>query len=136
MEKVSSEVADVNPREKMNFASNSIFVENPKFVDLGLSPAHTAYKLKSIFAPTTRAGGLTDSSDGIMSRHHIAEITTDRVSEAKAYSDNIKNSEFETMNAFERENNSGTRLNQNIQMTRPDQNISQIYLPIQINSPI
>ena len=50
-------------------------------------------------------------------------VTLDRVSEAKSYSDYIKNSEFETMNVFERENNSGTRLNENIQMTQPDQKI-------------
>ena len=52
-----------------------------------------------------------------MSRHCIAEVTADRVSQEKSYSDYIKNSEFETMNVFERENNSGTRLNENIQMT-------------------
>ena len=38
VETVSTEVADVNPREKMNFASNSVFSETPKFVDLGISP--------------------------------------------------------------------------------------------------
>ena len=90
---------------------------------MGLSPSHTADKLKYIFAPATRAGGLTDNSDRLTSRHCIAEVTVGRVSEAKAYSDYIKNSEFETINVFERENNSGTRLNQNIQMSLPDQNI-------------
>ena len=39
------------------------------------------------------------------------------VSEAKAYSDYIKNSEFETMNAFEQENSSGTRINSGIRLT-------------------
>ena len=58
-----------------------------------------------------------------MSSHGIAKFTADRVSEAKVYSDYIKNSEFETMKVFEFENISGTRLNQ---MTRPDQNISRI----------
>ena len=71
-------------------------------MDLGLTPAHTSDKLKSIFAPATRAGGLMDNSDGLASRHHIAEVTVDRVSKAKAYSDYIKNSEFETRNCFER----------------------------------
>ena len=42
-----------------------------------------------------------------------------------------KNSEFETMNVFEFENNSGTRLN--IQMTRPNQDISQINPESRIN---
>ena len=90
--------------------------QNNRF-DLGLLPAHTADKLKSIFDPSTRAGGLTDNSNGLTSSHGIAKVTADSASEAKAYSDYIKNSEFETMNVFERENIFGTRLNQNIQMT-------------------
>ena len=113
MDTVSAEVADVNPRKMMNFASNSVFVENPKFVDLERSPDHTVDKLKTIFAPATRAGGLTDNSNGLTSRHSIAEVTSDRVIKAKAYSDYIKSSEFETMNVFERENDSRTQLNQN-----------------------
>ena len=35
----------------------------------------------------------------------------DAVSEAKVYRDYIFKNEFETMNVFERENNSGTRIN-------------------------
>ena len=123
VETASAEIADVNMRKRMNFASNSVFGNNPKFLNLGLSPAHTADKLKSIFPPATRSGGLTDNSNRLASRHRIVEVTADRASEPKAYSEYIKNSEFETMNVFERENNSGTRLNKNIQMTRPYQNI-------------
>ena len=120
METVSAEVAEVNLHKSMNCASNSVFGETPKFVNLGLSPAHTADKLKSIFAPAARAVGLTDNSDGITSRHCIAEVTADRASKERAYKDYIKNSEFETMKVFEREDNSGTWLNENIQMTQPD----------------
>ena len=58
------------------------------------------------------------------------EVTADRVSEAKLYSDYIKISEFETMRVFEFGNNSGTRLNQ---MTQPDQDISRINTESQIN---
>ena len=134
VETVSTEAADVNLCKRVNFASNSVFGETPKFVDLGLSPSNTADKLKTIFVHATRAGGLTDNSDGLTSSHAIANVTADRVSEAKAYSDYIKNSEFETMNVFEFENNSGTRLNQNIQMTRPDQDISRINPESQFNS--
>ena len=43
----------------------------------------------------------------------------------------IKNSEFETMNAFEFENISGTRLT--VQMTWPDQDISRINPESRIN---
>ena len=100
VETISIEVSDVNLCERVNFASNSVFGENPKFVDLGLSPAHTVDKLKSIFVPATRSGGLTDNSDGLTSSHGIAKVTADRVSEEKAYSDYIKNSEFENMNFF------------------------------------
>ena len=92
-------------------------------MNLGLLPAHTEDKLQSIFAPATRAVGLRDNSNGFLSRHCIAEVIADRVSEAKVYSDYIKSSEFETMNVFERENNSWPQPSQNIQMTRPDQNI-------------
>ena len=90
---------------------------------MGLSTAHTADKLKSIISPVTRAGGLTVNSDGLTSSHGISKVAADRVSEAKAYSDLIKNSEFETMKVFEFENNSGTGLNE---MTQPDQDISRI----------
>ena len=89
MEIVSAEAADVNPCLRVNFASNSVFSETPKFVDLGLSPAHTVDKLKSIFVHTTRAGGLMDNSGGPTSSHGIAKVTSDRASEAKGYSDYI-----------------------------------------------
>ena len=52
-ETVSAEVADVNPCKRVNFASNSVFGKNQKFLDLGLSLAHTADKLKSVICPTT-----------------------------------------------------------------------------------
>ena len=99
-------------------------------MDLGLSPAHTADKLKSIITPATRAVGLTDNPNGLTYRHCIKGVTAKRLSEAKSYSDYFKNSEFETINVFERENISGTQLNENIQMTRQDQNI-QTTLPDQ-----
>ena len=60
---VSAEVADVNLRKRMNFTSNSVLGKTPKFVDLGLLPAHTTDKLKSVIKPATRAGGLTDHSN-------------------------------------------------------------------------
>ena len=65
-----------------------------------------------------------DNSDGVTSSHGIAIFTVDRVSEVKAYSGYIKNSEFETMNVFERENNSRTRLNQNIIRINPESRIN------------
>ena len=49
-----------------------------------------------------------DKSGGLASRHGIAKVTADRVSEAKAYSDYIKNSGFEIMKVFEFKNDSGT----------------------------
>ena len=109
-----------------------ILGKTPKFVDLRLLTVNTADEINSVFTTVTRAEGLMDHSNWFTYRHHIAEVTADRVREAKAYSDYIKNHEFETMNIFEQEdnsgirlteNNSGTRLNENIQMTQPDQNI-------------
>ena len=88
----------------MNFLSNPFLDKNPKFVDLRLSTINTADKINSVFAPVTRAEGLTDHSDWIVSRHRIAEVTSDIVIEAKSYRYYIKNSEFETRNVFEREN--------------------------------
>ena len=96
----------------MNFAINAVFDENPKFMDLELSPTHTADKLKSVIGPATKVRGLTDNSDGLTSSHGIAKVTAYRVSEAKAYSNYIKNSEFEIMKVFEFENDSETLLNQ------------------------
>ena len=77
----------------------------------------------SVIGPATRVRGLTDNSDRLTSSHGISKVAAGRVSEEKAYSDYIKNSEFETMKVFEIRNNSGTRLNQ---MTRPDQDIIRI----------
>ena len=121
MKTVPREVADVNSSKSNNFASNPVPGKSPKFVDLRLSTAYIADKLKFVIGLTTRAGELTDNSGGLSSSHGIAEVTAERVSEEKAYSDYIKNYKFETMKVFEFENNYGTRLNQ---MTRPDQDIS------------
>ena len=54
---------------RMNFESNSVLGKSTKFVDLGISPAHIADTLNSNFAPDTIAGGLTDTSYWIASRH-------------------------------------------------------------------
>ena len=89
-ETVSAEVADVNPCKRVNFLSNAVFGENPKFMDLGLSTAHTANKLKSVIGPATRVQGLTDNTDRLTSSHGISKVAADRVSEAKLYSEYIK----------------------------------------------
>ena len=99
-------------------------------MDLGLSTAHTANKIKSGIGPATRVRGLTDNTDRLTSSRGISKVAADRVSEAKAYSDYIKNSEFETIKVFEIRNDSGTRLNE---MTRPDQNISRINMVSRID---
>ena len=111
LEAVYGEVAGVNARESMNFASNSVLGKNPRFVDLGLLPANTADKLNSVFYPSTRTGGLTDISNWLASGHGIVEVTEGRVSKVQSYIDYIKNYDFETMNVSERENNSRSRIN-------------------------
>ena len=129
-ETVSAEFADINPCERVNFASNAVIGKNSKFVDMGLSPAHTVDKIKSVISPAIRAEGLMGNSDGLTSSHGISKVVADRVSEAKAYSDYTKNYEYETPNFFEIQNDSGTRINQ---MTRPDQYISRINPMSRIN---
>ena len=106
----------------MNFASNFVLSKNTTFVDLGLSPAHTSDKLNSAFAPSTRDGGLKDNYDWLAYRYGIAEVTEGRVSEVQTYSDYIKNSEFETMNIFERENNPDSQINYTIRINYPNSN--------------
>ena len=44
--------------------------------------------------------GLTDNADWLAFRYDFKEVTVGRVSEAKAYSDYIKKSEFETTIVF------------------------------------
>ena len=95
----------------MNFASNLVLGETPKFVDLWFSAVNTADKLNSVFSPVTRAEGLMISLKWLAASHGIAEVTADRVSEANAYRNYIENYEFETRNVFEWEN---------IQLTRQD----------------
>ena len=47
----SRESTNVNARKRMDFASSSVIGESPNFLDLGMLPANTADKLKSVFAP-------------------------------------------------------------------------------------
>ena len=101
VETVLGESADVYLHKKMDFASNYVIGESPNCIDLGLSPAHTTYNLKSIIGPATRVEGFTDISDWILSRHGIEEVAVGRVIKAKAYSDYTENSEFEITKIFE-----------------------------------
>ena len=71
LKSVYGEVANINAREKTNFASNSVLGKIPKFADLGLSTANTADKLISVFSPATRAERLADISNWIASRYGI-----------------------------------------------------------------
>ena len=75
----------------MNFASNPVLGETPKFMDLPISAVNTANKLNSVSAPVTRAEGLTDHSNWLASSHGIAEVTEVIVSGVQSYSDYIKN---------------------------------------------
>ena len=84
LETVSAEVADVNQRERMNFASNSVSDKTPKFVDLGISSTHKTNKLKSVISPTNMDGGLTDNSDWIAPMYSISEVTEVKVSKVQA----------------------------------------------------
>ena len=122
LEAISGEFADIDASKRMNFASNSVLGETPKFVDLRISTVNTADKLDSVFAPVTRAEVLMGNSKWLVDSHSIVKVTAHRVSEAKGYRYYIKNSGFETRNFFERGN---------IQLTRQDltrQDLTQQYL--------
>ena len=102
-------VTSVSPTQIRNqdifSPSNSIIARrgrNAKLFDasMGISTAQTSDKVKSVIGPATRVRGLTDNSEGLASRHGIAKVTADRVSEAKAYSDYIKNSKFLNYESF------------------------------------
>ena len=69
----------------MNFASNPVLGETPKFVDLRLLTVNTANKLNSVFVPVIIAEDLMGSLNWLADSYGIAEVTSDRVSEAKAY---------------------------------------------------
>ena len=72
-------------------------------MDLGLSPANTMDKLKSVSGHAIRVEGFTVGSNWLTSRHDCEEVTVGRVSEAKVFSDYIRNNKYETMLVFERE---------------------------------
>ena len=70
-------------------------------MDLGLLPADTMDKSKSVIVPSTRVEGFMDSSNLLASRHVIEELMVGRVSKAKTYNDYIENSEFEIRECLE-----------------------------------
>ena len=113
LEAVPREVTDVNAREMTNFASNPVIDETPKFVDLRISTINTADRLNSAFPPLPerKVGWITPTGLrlGIVLRKLQC---TDRARQKRTVTI-LKNSEFETMNVFERENNDGIRLIEN-----------------------
>ena len=54
VETVPKESSDINSCSEMDIVSNYVIGESPNFLDLGLSPANTADKLKAVFAPAAR----------------------------------------------------------------------------------
>ena len=96
----------------MDFGSKSVLSKSSDFMDFGLPTANTRDKLKSVIIPTTTFGRLVDGSYWLPPRYDIEEVTTERVSEKKSYSDYILKNEFDTMEGiqyFERENISLTQ---------------------------
>ena len=76
---------------------SDVLSENPKFVNFGLSPVNTTYKLRSVILPTTRVGRPKNGSKWLQSVHDIEEATSDRVIEKKASNHYNLKSDFETM---------------------------------------
>ena len=97
-------ITDLDPIKQVNLAS-SVFSEIPKFIYFGLSSFNATVKPNSVFAPSTREKRLNSTERENLNNYWIASIHDfERVSEMKAYSNHIKNSEPETRQVFEREN--------------------------------
>ena len=73
----------------MDFASSSVISESPNIMELGLLLVNPTDKLGSILGPNTIVEGIADGSDWIVSRHGFEEVTVERVSEVKVFSDYI-----------------------------------------------
>ena len=71
---VSGESADIKAHEMMNFPSNYVIDKSPNFLYLGMSPAKTEDKLKSVIGSTTRVEGFTDDSNCFAYRHGSKEV--------------------------------------------------------------
>ena len=72
--------ADVNSCCRMNFGSDAVLTETPKFVNLRLASVHTLNDLGSVFMPTNIIGTPTDDYNWFLTSHRIGEVTVDRVS--------------------------------------------------------
>ena len=94
---------NINLQGGMYFGSDSIVTPNPNFVNFGVTSINASDELGSVSATTTRFGRPTSSLDWPRQGIDIGEVTVERVSEAKSYSDYIFKNEFETMKDFERE---------------------------------
>ena len=68
-------IADVYPRSRMNFASDTVLSKSPNFMDLGMLSVNTTDNLGSVFAPTTRIGPATHGSNWLPRSHFISEAT-------------------------------------------------------------
>ena len=104
--------ADVISCCQMNFGSDTVLIESPNFVNLGLAYVHTSDELGYVVIPTTRIGTPMDGSKWLPTSHCIGEVTADRVSRTGSEQDYNAKTDFETRREnqdFERQNNSMTR---------------------------
>ena len=74
------ESANIYARKRMDFRSNYVVAKIPNFIDFGLSPANTPYKLKCIIFSTTKVGRLTNCSYWLLPMHDIEEVRAEIVS--------------------------------------------------------
>ena len=73
-------IADVNSLCQMNLRSDTVFTQNPNFVNFGLATVNTTDKLGSISVPTTRVRRIKNGSNWIRHGNDIDEVTADKVS--------------------------------------------------------
>ena len=73
----------------MHFGSDFVIIPNPNSVNFGVASVNAKDKLESVSATTTRVGSSTIISKWRRQGHNIEEVTLERVSKGKLYSDYI-----------------------------------------------
>ena len=86
----------------MHFRSDSVVPPYPYFVNFRVASVNTMEKLGSVSATPTRVRRPICSSYWRQQGHDIGEVTVERVSNSKAYSDYIKKMSLKLLNVLSR----------------------------------
>ena len=80
----------------MDFGSDTVLSESPKFMNFRLSSVNTTDELRSVLVTTTRVRRPTGGYNWILPGHDSIEATSGRVRESKAKNHYNFKREFET----------------------------------------